>query len=171
MRIVSDSAASAAGSVLEQESAPLRPDRLQAEPLRRPATADGTSAASDAAERSPSVYRILVRDLDIAWSIGVYDHEHEAVQPIRINLELEARDLADWEADDYAAVPCYARIAERIRALAAAGHVQLVETLAHRIAALCLEDARVLRARVRVEKPEALKTAESVGVEIERSRT
>lgn len=179
MRIVSDSAASAAGGVLEQESPALRPgsgqaDPVRTEPLRRPSAADESPAAPDAApeaaDRSPSVYRILVRDLDIAWSIGVYDHEHEAVQPIRINLELEARDLADWEADDYAAVPCYARIAERIRALAAAGHVQLVETLAHRIAALCLEDARVLRARVRVEKPEALKTAESVGVEIERSR-
>jgi dihydroneopterin aldolase len=152
MRIVADSTATASAA-LEEEARSLREDGWRQEH----------------AEAAP-IYRILVRDLDINWSIGVYDHEHEAVQPIRINLDLDAYALEDWEADDYAAVPCYARLTERIRALAAEGHVRLVETLAHRIAQLCLEDRRVARARVRVEKPEALKNAESVGVEVEFSR-
>lgn len=117
-----------------------------------------------------TVYRIAVRDLDVAWSIGVYDHEHTRMQPIRINLDLEARPLEDWEADDYDAVPCYARISERIQDMAAEGHVKLVETLASRIADLCLEDHRVLSATVRVEKPEALSNAASVGVEVTRTR-
>ncbi len=116
------------------------------------------------------IYRILVRDLDIAWSVGVFDHEHDAVQPIRINLTLDVREIEDWQADDYQAVPCYGKITEDIRALAAEGHVRLVETLAHRIALLCLADPRIQRALVRVEKPEALKNAESVGVELERTR-
>lgn len=159
MRIVSDSTAPVtAGAALESEP--------QSQPFRR---TDETARPAGEADTAP-VYRILVRDLDIAWSIGVFDHEHEAVQPIRINLELDASELEDWEADDYTAVPCYARIAERIRAMAAEGHVRLVETLAHRIAGICLEDPRILRARVRVEKPEALKNAGSVGVEVERSR-
>ncbi|MEQ8602737.1 MAG: dihydroneopterin aldolase [Marivibrio sp.] len=160
MRIVSDSTAPiTAGAALESESQSLR-----REPFRR------TGEEQHAQSAPAPVYRILVRDLDIAWSIGVFDHEHETVQPIRINLELDASDLEDWEADDYTAVPCYARIAERIRAMAAEGHVRLVETLAHRIAGICLEDPRIERARVRVEKPEALKNAGSVGVEVERSR-
>ncbi|HOF88075.1 MAG TPA: dihydroneopterin aldolase [Armatimonadota bacterium] len=46
----------------------------------------------------------------------------------------------------------------------------LVEALAERIAALCLDDPRVRRARVRVEKPGALRFARSVGVEITRER-
>ena len=46
----------------------------------------------------------------------------------------------------------------------------LAETLAERIAAACFEDARVRTVRVRVEKLEALTAAESVGIEIERTR-
>jgi len=120
--------------------------------------------------QADTVYRISVRDLDVAWSIGVYDHEHHRMQPIRINLDLEAVPLTDWDSDDYAQVPCYAEIAERIQAMALEGHVKLVETLAHRIAELCLEDARILKASVRVEKPEALANAASVGVEVTHRR-
>ncbi|NMM44644.1 dihydroneopterin aldolase [Rhodospirillaceae bacterium KN72] len=115
-------------------------------------------------------YRIAVRDLRLDWSIGVFDYEHRKVQPVCINLDLEAVPLDDWEADDYDAVPCYARIVERIQQMAEEGHVKLVETLANRIADLCLEDHRILSAKVRVEKPEALALAASVGVEVTRSR-
>ena len=55
-----------------------------------------------------------------------------------------------------------------IRHAVGAGHVNLVETLAERIAAMCLEDRRVLSARVRIEKLDVFAEAESVGVEIER---
>ncbi len=120
--------------------------------------------------RQDVVYRISVRDLKVVWSIGVYDYEQTHRQPILINLDLEAEALDDWNADDYDAVPCYARIADRIQQMAAEGHVKLVETLANRIAEMCLEDSRILQARVRVEKPEALSNATSVGVEITRRR-
>lgn len=115
-------------------------------------------------------YRIVVRDLDVAWSIGVFDHEYERVQVVRINLDLKATEMADPNCDDYTEVVCYADISERIRVLAAEGHVRLVETLAHKIGLLCLEDPRVQEATVRVEKPEALKNAMAVGVEITRTR-
>jgi 7,8-dihydroneopterin aldolase/epimerase/oxygenase len=123
-----------------------------------------------APDQTDIVYRIAVRDLEVTWSIGVYDYEHQKRQPILINLDLEARALDDWDADDYQAVPCYARIVERIGQMAAEGHVKLVETLANRIAEMCLEDDRILSAKIRVEKPEALKNAGSVGVEITRTR-
>lgn len=131
-------------------------------------------ASYTVAEQAPApqdvTYRISVRDLDVAWSIGVFDHEHHRMQPIRINLDLEALPLEDWNADDYDCVPCYAQIAERIQQMAAEGHVKLVETLASRIAEMCLEDERVLSASVRVEKPEALSNAAFVGVEVTRAR-
>jgi dihydroneopterin aldolase len=129
---------------------------------------DGRPAEGAAAETV--IYRIAVRDLDVAWSIGVFEHEQTRMQSVRINLDLEALPLEDWEADDYQAVPCYAGMAKRIETLAAEGHVKLVETLASRIADMCLEDERILSARVRVEKPEALANAASVGVEICRHR-
>lgn len=126
------------------------------EPAERPAG----DVAVDA------TYRVTIRDLQVGWRIGVFAHEQGATQPVLINIALEASGLADWDADDYALVPCYATLADRIADLAAEGHVKLVETLAHRIGRLCLEDRRVLSATVRVEKPDALSAAAAVGVEI-----
>lgn len=129
-----------------------------------------TPAAPKSHTQTGTLYRISVRDLDIAWSIGVYDHEHSRMQRILINLDLEAKALENWEADDYDAVPCYASISERIQELAENGHVELVETLASRIADICLEDPRIISATVRVEKPEALTNAAAVGVQLTRAR-
>jgi dihydroneopterin aldolase len=50
-----------------------------------------------------------------------------------------------------------------------AQHTNLVETLADRIAALCLSDQRVMRVRVRVVKPDVLDRVAAVGVEIEQT--
>jgi len=115
-------------------------------------------------------YRILVRDLNVPWSIGVFDHEYEKVQMVKINLELESDEMLDPDSDDFDQVACYATISEKIRMLASTGHIKLVETLAHRIGLLCLDDSHIQTAIVRVEKPEALKNALSVGVEITRTR-
>ena len=49
--------------------------------------------------------------------------------------------------------------------------MNLVETLADRIAEMCLEDQRVRTARVRIEKLDVFADAESAGVEIERFST
>jgi dihydroneopterin aldolase len=64
----------------------------------------------------------------------------------------------------------YEVVTGEVRALVAAGHVMLVETLAERIAERCLEDPRVQIARIRVEKLDVFADAASVGVEIVRQR-
>ena len=56
------------------------------------------------------------------------------------------------------------------RAIVAAGHVRLAETLAERIAAACLEDHRVRTVRVTLEKLEVFADAASAGVAVERQR-
>ena len=55
-----------------------------------------------------------------------------------------------------------------IRKIVATGHINLVETLAELIADRCLEDPRVKKVKVRVEKMDVFADATSVGVEIER---
>lgn len=124
---------------------------------------------ADAARRERHVF---VRDLTLAAMIGIHTHERGTTQPIRINVDL-AVDENTWpgsDADTTDTVVDYERVVRRITAIVDTGHVNLVETLAERIAEVCLEDERVTRARVRVEKLEAFKNAASVGVEIERAR-
>lgn len=128
-------------------------------------------AASTADERAPaSTYRILVRDLVLPWRIGVRQHEEDRRQRVRINLDLIVNEQPDPTADNYHDVTCYERIIERIRRMAAAGHVKLAETVAHNIATMCLTEPNAVEVTVRVEKLEAIHDAASVGVEITRFR-
>jgi 7,8-dihydroneopterin aldolase/epimerase/oxygenase len=120
------------------------------------------------ASASRGIRHLFVRDLVLTCRIGVHPHEHAHPQRVRLNLDLGVIDQGAPEGDALAAVVDYERLVERVRASTAAGHVNLVETLAERLAALCLEDVRVRSARVRVEKLDALADVAAVGIEIER---
>lgn len=112
--------------------------------------------------------RLLVRDLVLLAEIGVYRHERGRQQRVCINLDLAVEDDAPLHRDRLVDVVDYADIAERVRRLVEGERVNLVETLAERIAALCFADRRVRTARVRVEKLDAMPDVAAVGVEIER---
>lgn len=118
------------------------------------------------AERS--LRHVFIRDHVLAGSIGVHRHEKESLQRVRINLDLAVDESGQSIDDDINNVICYEQLAESVGDIVGRGHVNLVETLAENIAAMCLEDLRVRSARVRVEKLDVLEGAESVGVEIER---
>ena len=111
---------------------------------------------------------LFVADLELRCAIGVYAHERGRRQRVVVNAALTVADPGADHGDSVAAVVSYEDIVDGIRRLADAGHVNLAETFAERIASFCLEDPRVRRARVRVDKPEAFDGAASVGVEIER---
>ncbi len=111
---------------------------------------------------------LFVRDLIVPCAIGVYAHEKGKRQNVRINVDLNIASPDAPHDDRIAQVVSYADVVAGIRTLVDQGHIHLVETLAERIADLCLEDRRVDWVRVRVEKLDILAEAESVGVEIER---
>jgi dihydroneopterin aldolase len=113
--------------------------------------------------------RVFIRDLVLSARIGVHQHERLANQRVRINLELTCLEHPAIN-DDLDNVVNYAEIMTGIRYVIGAGHINLVETLADRIAQTCLEDRRVQSAKVRIEKLDVFKEAESVGVEVERNR-
>jgi dihydroneopterin aldolase len=110
---------------------------------------------------------VFIRNLELLARIGTYGHEKAAPQPVRINVDLAVEDTPPQE-DRLESVVDYDALTRNIRALIAAGHINLAETMAERIAQICLADKRVLSARVRVEKLHALAGAESGGVEIVR---
>jgi dihydroneopterin aldolase len=97
--------------------------------------------------------KIFVTGLKLQAEIGVYRHEIGRLQPLSVDVEL---DVPSARAGRLAETLNYETILEAARAVAAAGHIELVETFADRLARACLADPRVTRARVRVEKPLAL---------------
>lgn len=107
--------------------------------------------------------RVFVRGLEVQAGIGVYDHEHGRLQRLVIDVMLEMEPHAIERLGD---TVNYETVAEAARAIAAEGHVGLVETFAERLGRACLQDRRVIRAAVRVEKPGALEAAAAPGCEI-----
>lgn len=108
--------------------------------------------------------KVFVTGLKVQAEIGVYRHEIGRVQPLVVDVEV---DVPTDGSDRLDQTVNYETILEAAQAIAAEGHMALVETFAHRLAQRCLADPRITRARVRVEKPLALAPhAVGAGVEI-----
>jgi 7,8-dihydroneopterin aldolase/epimerase/oxygenase len=114
---------------------------------------------------------VFVRDLEVNALLGIYDHEKVKPQRIIVNIDLSVHEAEASTADDISHVVSYEIVVKKVEAILAEGHINLVETLCEKIASACLRDRRVAAARIRVEKPDIIPNARSVGVEIERSRS
>ena len=128
--------------------------------------------APEAAGDPAAADRVFVRGLVLPVRIGAYAHEQAGPQRVRFDVTvLVARPGAGGRPRplrDLRDIYSYDIISDGIRLLTAAGHVDLVETLAERIAAMLLADPRVVQAEVQVTK---LQTgAGRVGVAIIRTR-
>lgn len=108
--------------------------------------------------------KVFVRGLKLDVEIGAYAHELGRTQPLVIDVELDAPVAGATGLGD---VVNYEKVVKAAKAIAAEGHIDLVETFAERLARACLADSRVTAARVRVEKPHALAPdADAAGVEL-----
>ena len=115
--------------------------------------------------------RIFMRGLRVEAFIGVHPHEYERQQPIVIDVELDMTGMALPKEDRLHETLDYAMVAENARRIALDTHVQLVETLADKIANWALAaDPRVTAAAVRIAKPRALDMADEAGVEVIKRR-
>jgi dihydroneopterin aldolase len=95
---------------------------------------------------------------------------------VRISVALAVEDPgASGQApaigvDELSRVVDYQAVADAVRRIVAAGHVRLAETLAERIASACLDDKRVKKVCVTVEKLDVFADAAGAGVVVERLR-
>ena len=112
---------------------------------------------------------IIIRDLLVRGIIGVNDWEREKKQDIVINMALSVDARTAGESDDVKHVLNYRTLTKRVIAHVEAAEPYLVEALAHQLARIAIVDFGAARAKVRVEKPGALRYARSVGVAVDRS--
>jgi len=115
--------------------------------------------------------RILIKDLLIRGIIGIHDWEREKKQDILVNIVMEADCRPAGISDDFRDAIDYRAVTKKVLNLVEGSSFFLVEKLAEEIAGICLDDHRVQLARVRVEKPGAVRFSQSVGVEVERRRS
>lgn len=113
--------------------------------------------------------KLIIRDLHVDMLIGIHEHEKKFEQPVLINIEAHIPFNSGWRNDSYEDTVCYDSIVKMIRALGVQGHINLVETYAEEIAHRILNDKRILKVLVRIEKTNVYDFAQGVGVEIMRS--
>ena len=115
--------------------------------------------------------RILIKDLMLRCLLGLSDEERHEKQDVLINLILWTDLRPAAASDSIRDAVDYSLVKKRIISLVEGSQYHLAETLADRIAQLCLEYPAVQQVQVTLEKPTALRFAHSVGVEIIRTRS
>ena len=96
-----------------------------------------------------STYVVTLRGMRFHARVGVLAHEREHAQPLEIDLSVWAYESASLPPPmlDYRA------LYDRTAAVVGAGHIPLLEDVAHRVAVAALEDAAMARVRVAARKP------------------
>ena len=113
-----------------------------------------------------SLDRVVLRGIRARGRHGWYDHEQRDGQlfVVDVVLHLDTRPAA--ASDDLADTVDYGVVGSQVAEVVAGEPVRLIETLAQRIADVCLTDPRVERVEVTLHKPEAPMTVGFDDVEI-----
>lgn len=115
--------------------------------------------------------QIYIRNLRVPGIVGINPEERTNPQDVLVNVIMWVDLRPAAQSDDITAAVNYRTVAKAIIAHIEQGSPMLVERLAAEIAALCLDaDTRVAEVEIEVEKPGALRFADSVGVRIHRRR-
>jgi FolB domain-containing protein len=114
--------------------------------------------------------KIIIKNLRANGIIGIYSHERETPQEIRINATVYADTRRAAKTDDIADCVDYDALAKKLISHAESAARHTVEALANDLAEICLQIQSVEKVILRVEKPDAVPSAQSVGVEVERAR-
>ena len=126
------------------------------------------SARSEATAEAPCD-RISVRDHILTVEIGAFQAERGTTQRIRFDVVVEVQPLSDEIDDDVDRILSYDRVTEAIEAALSEERLNLLETLAERVAERILLAPQAQRVFVRIEKLD--RGPGNLGVEIVRSKS
>ncbi|HLA40712.1 MAG TPA: dihydroneopterin aldolase [Candidatus Glassbacteria bacterium] len=107
---------------------------------------------------------IRIKNLALRAIIGFNEWEREKKQDLLINIEVEFDAQLAVKSDKEEDTVDYKKITKRVIDGVEKSSYRLLETLAHRVLEIVMEDPGVLRATVEVDKPHSLRFAESVSV-------
>lgn len=115
----------------------------------------GASVVSGVGAGHTANDRIEIRGLTVTTTHGVLAFEKDIPQPFVFDIDLEVDVLAAGQRDDLTASVSYADVAQRVVEVVTAQTFDLIETVADRVASVCLSFDRVEAVAVRVRKPQA----------------
>jgi dihydroneopterin aldolase len=112
-------------------------------------------------------YLVLVKNLILKASVGIYQKEKTRKQKVRFNIFITATDNIKTK-NDISDLVSYEDVIKNVKYVINRGHIPLIENLAQDIAKKCLINKKILKIEIMIEKLETFKEAESVGIKIVR---
>jgi D-erythro-7,8-dihydroneopterin triphosphate epimerase len=107
---------------------------------------------------------IRVKNLRLRTVVGIHDWERHVKQDVIINVEMTLDGRKAAQTDAMEDTVDYKRVTKKIIQAVENSEFYLLDTLAHHILKLAMEDELVERAMVEVDKPHALRFADSVSI-------
>ncbi|MBK7453778.1 MAG: dihydroneopterin aldolase [Anaerolineales bacterium] len=112
--------------------------------------------------------KVFIQNLRAKVILGIHDWERVTLREIIINATMFIDTSSAAQTDDISDCVNYSEMSKKLRAHAESAARMTVEALANDLAQVCLQEPRVARVILRVDKPGAVVEADSVAVEVER---
>jgi len=113
---------------------------------------------------------VLIKNFIIQEIIGVHEHEKIKKQKIKFNIVIDVDQNSLPNEKDIKSIVDYEKITNNLKSLAKRKRYNFLESLAEDSFKEIFEDKRINSVKIKIEKPDAIKNAESVGVEIFKAR-
>ena len=113
---------------------------------------------------------VLIKNFIIQEIIGIHEHEKIKKQKIKFNIILDINQNSIPDEKDIKSIVDYEKITNKLENLTKSKKYNFLESLAEDSFKEIFEDKRINSVTIKIEKPEAIKNAESVGVEVFKTR-
>jgi len=113
---------------------------------------------------------VFIKNFIIEEIIGIYEHEKINKQKIKFNIVIDVNEDTLPNEKNIKSIVDYEKITQKLENLAKSKKYNFLESLAEDSFKEIFEDKRINSVKIKIEKPEAIKNADSVGVEVFKTR-
>ena len=121
-------------------------------------------------EKSTIKRTVFIKDLIIEEIIGIHKHEKIKKQKIKFNIIIDVNQSSLPDEKDIKSIVDYEKITNKLENLTKSKKYNFLESLAEDSFKEIFQDKRINSVTIKIEKPEAIKNARSVGVEVFKTR-
>ena len=114
---------------------------------------------------------VFIKDFIIQEIIGIHEHEKIKKQKIKFNIVIDVDQNTVPDEKDIKSIVDYEKITNKLENLAKSKKYNFLESLAEDSFKEIFEDKRINSVKIKIEKPDAIKNADAVGVEVFKSRS
>ena len=114
---------------------------------------------------------VFIKDFIVQEIIGIHEHEKTEKQKIKFNIVVTVNQNTVPDEKDIKSIVDYEKITNKLENLVKNKKYNFLESLAEDSFKEIFEDKRINSVEIKIEKPDAIKNADSVGVEVFKNRS